>query len=100
MNKITTGFNILATILIIILYGFQILFEGAPQTKSLFNILLDKNPLIGLFLAVFALLITVSLSMYVVKELWNRLIVNIFQLKEINYCEAYAIILVLVFLSK
>ena len=92
MKKITVMFNVGLTFLVFFkLLGKQLFMEN---TVSWFDYLYDMSPAIACGSVFFMGIILMILSMYSINQFWKRLVTSVFDVREINYTETYAIILI------
>lgn len=100
MKKIiSTKFNVAATFAVLLVNVIFTVFTTDVSTGY------ESNTLIDLFFTqlwlkiLFSLLLLVGFAItisYIFKEFWNRLLCDLFQVREVNLNEAYAISILLV----
>ena len=95
-QHITRSFNLLLFVYLL-MFGFaRSLFEPINDNKTLFERLLNVSPLLASMIVIFALVIVVCIGGLINKELWNRLISDLFSLRKINYQEAASLSMVII----
>lgn len=94
MKKITLKFNIIASFLGMFLIFINCFYQS-PEKNTYVDKICEKSLPLGISLIILSIAIGIPVSMYLMKELWNRLIANIFNVREINYAESYAFMLLM-----
>ncbi len=97
-SKITTCFNVAITIIYFFTLAIHDAFFKPSNQKMRIDSLFDADPLIGfLILALFGIL-SIIVSLVIIKKIWENLFMDIFNVRNINYAEAYAFIMFFAFL--
>jgi hypothetical protein len=98
---ISTNFNILATcsllFVLFLLEFFTVDLSGANEDNSLAGMLFAQAEFKVLFVLFLLMSVAITAS-FVFKEIWNRLLCDLFKTREINLNEAYSICILMVLL--
>lgn len=101
---ISTKFNVFATFALLLVMFIFTLFtidvSDGYESNTLVDLLFTQFWLKVLF-SLFSLLLLIGVAItisYIFKEIWNRLLCDLFQVREVNINEAYSISVLLVLL--
>ena len=93
--SIAFGFNIVFFTYLCVDFLVSLLFTPKSDEKVPWDAIYDAFPVLSVLLAVLIGLVLLLWGAKMVQLFWNRLISDIFQLREINLQEALALVLVL-----
>ena len=91
---ITLGFNIVLFVYIIFASFVSCLFDPQSENRVPMDTFYDFAPVTSIVVAVLLAIIFILTGALIIRAFWNRLIVSLFSIREINYQESLTIILV------
>ena len=98
MKKIDTKFNVFWTFIIFIIYTSDYwIFSytpGSGESETLFDKI--EHPIIALCVLLFCSLLVVFTVSKLFMEIWNRLITDLFSIRNVGFAESYALCFLLV----
>lgn len=98
MKKIDMKFNVLWTVIIFLVYTLDYwifnYIPGPRDSETLFDTI--EHPVIALFVLFFCSLLVVCTVSKLFLEIWNRLISDLFSLRNVDFAESYALCFLLV----
>ncbi|WP_125784684.1 hypothetical protein [Pseudoalteromonas rubra] len=93
-KEISTSFNLLATgTLLLVMFVFEFFtmdFSGTYEDRTLLGIMFSQAEYRIIFLLLLFMVVAITAS-FIFKEVWNRLICDLFKIRGINLNEAYSI---------
>lgn len=93
MQKIDTKFNVIWTLIIFFIYSVDyLIFDYEPATArsdTTFNNV--DNPLVACCVLLFSAILMVSAVSKLFMKVWNRLISDLFSIRNIGFAESYAL---------
>lgn len=93
MQKIDTKFNVIWTLIIFFIYSVDyLIFDYEPATArsdTIFNNI--DNPLVACCVLLFSAILMVSAVSKLFMKVWNRLISDLFSIRNIGFAESYAL---------
>ncbi|WP_046006001.1 hypothetical protein [Pseudoalteromonas rubra] len=93
-KEISTSFNLLATgTLLFVMFVFEFFtmdFSGTYEDRTLLGIMFFQAEYRIIFLLLLFMVVAITAS-FIFKEVWNRLIRDLFKIRGINLNEAYSI---------
>ncbi len=89
-TRITIRFNLLLLIYVSVCVLISELFEPQTQERLPWDAIFDSAPAISIILAISFVLFALLLGAKLTQEFWNRLISDVFNLRDINYQDALA----------
>ena len=93
-HKIVFKFNLALFAYLCIGFIVLLLFEPKSEEKVLWDAVYEAFPVLSIIIAVFLSLLLLLWGTKLFELFWNRLISNLFKLREITFQEALSIILV------
>ena len=93
MKKIDTKFNVIWTFIIFFVFTLDYwIFDYTPgprESETIFDQI--EHPIIALFILVFFSILVVSTVSKLFMDIWNRLITDLFSIRNIGFAESYAL---------
>jgi hypothetical protein len=94
-KAVTVGFNILLFLYLIYVSFVSYFFDPKSESRVPLDVFIDIAPATSIVVAVVLVVILFLLAALVIRAFWNRLITSLFSIRDINYQEALAIILMI-----
>ncbi len=93
MKEVTIKYNIGITFALIAYVATVSPFMESDPPKTFIDGLLASKPLLALLVAALSIIVSTVVSMFIIRSLWNRLVIKLSGWKEINLAESYALLL-------
>ena len=98
MKKIDTKFNVVWTLIVFFVYSLDYMIfsytPGPRDNDTIFDNI--DNPLVACCVLLFCSMLIVSVVGKLFMEIWNRLITDLFSIRNIGFAESYALCFLLV----
>lgn len=93
-KSINILFNLAIFAFIIFSYVIDWIFTPETDERVPWDYVFDMNPILGLIGAAVFIIISIVVGAYIIQQFWNRLLSDIFNIREIIFQEALSIILI------
>ena len=98
-KSINVFFNLALVAFLIFSMVLDYAFSPVTDARVPWDYIFEVSPILGWVSAILLIIILIGIGAYFIQQFWNRLLSDVFEIREILFQEALSIILILALLS-